>query len=271
MAAAAPAPRPPVRALGAATLDLVAFLGGVSLLVKEVLAHTVVGPFWGRPVSAKAFWTQAVRVGFRSIGIVALVNVFVGMILALIGGNILSTLGFTRYTGNLMSVGTVVELAPLLTGVIMTGYIGAALSAEIGTMVVSEEITALRTLALDPVRYVVAPRFLAVVLMVPSVTILGMWLGILGGLLVAVAVLDLSTQTYFVQAWDQLGATDVRRGVFKAVVFGMIIGSVGCYQGFQVKGGAEGVGRVTTMAVVYSIIFIIVTDAFLNYFLLFRL
>ena len=261
----------PVVELGATTISAICFVGGVALMLKETFAHVFLGPLRGRPVHLKAVFQQALRIGPRSLGVVFLVNFFVGLILALLGGDILRGLGFTRYVGNLMSVGIVVELGPLLTGVIMTGYIGAALAAEIGTMVVTEETTALRTMALNPIRHVVAPRILATFAMIPCVTILGSIVGILGGLIVAVTVLDLTTQGYFEQAWEQLTSKLVWRGLFKASVFGAIIGAVGCYQGFQVKGGAEGVGRVTTNAVVSSIIVIIVTDAILNYFLLFRI
>ena len=257
--------------LGETTVHALRFVGGVTLMLRETFTHVFVGPFRGRPVQLKAFFQQALRVGPRSLGVVFLVNFFVGIILALIGGNILEYLGFTRYVGNLMSVGIVIELGPLLTGVIMTGYIGAALASEIGTMVVTEETTALTTMALNPIRHVVAPRILATILMIPAVTMLGDIVGILGGLVVATSVLDLTPQTFFDQAWGQLDAEDVWRGLFKAAAFGAIIGSVGCYQGFQVKGGAEGVGRVTTNAVVSSIVVIIITDAILNYFLLFRL
>lgn len=260
-----------VHLLGAATLDLLHLLGGLGLLVRDTFVHLLVGPVRGRPVSGKVFLQQSVRVGPRALGVVFLVNIFVGMILALIGGSILQTLGFVHYVGNLMSVGTVVELGPLLTGVIMTGFIGAALAAEIGTMVVREEITAIRTMALNPVRYVVAPRLLAVMIMVPCLTLLGDWLGILGGLAVAKGVLNVPALTYFHQAWEQLTLEDVWRGLFKASIFGFIIGTVGCWRGFQVEGGAEGVGRATTSAVVTSILLIVVTDAILNYFLLFRL
>ena len=257
--------------LGRATLNAVHLLGGLGLLVRDTLTHLVVGPMRARPVSGRAFRQESVRVGPRALGVVFLVNLFVGMILALIGGSILQSLGFVHYVGNLMSVGVVVELGPLLTGVIMTGFIGAALAAEIGTMVVREVTTAIRTMALNPVRYIVAPRLLAVMLMVPCLTMLGCWVGIFGGMLVAKAVLDVPTVTFFHQAWDQLTLSDVWRGLSKSAVFGLIIGAVGCYRGFQVEGGAEGVGRATTSAVVTSILFIIVTDAMLNYFLLFRL
>jgi phospholipid/cholesterol/gamma-HCH transport system permease protein len=256
--------------LGSVGLGAVRFLGGISLLVRDVVVQVFTGPFRGRPVRAKEFWSQAVRVGPRSLGVVFLVNFFVGVILALIGGNILQGLGFTRYIGNLMSVGIVIELGPLLTGIIMTGYIGAALAAEISTMVVQEEVTALRTMAMNPIWFVVSPRLLATFVMIPCVTLLGDVLGIAGGLVVAKNVLGLSSSVYFQQAWDQLTVTDVWRGLIKTGVFGVIVGAVGCYQGFQVKGGAEGVGRVTTNAVVSAILLIIVTDAVLDYFLLFR-
>lgn len=261
----------PVDALGARTLGLLSFVGGAALLTRATLYFAFVAPFRKQGVRGKDLLAQARRVGPDSLAVVFLVNLFVGMILALIGGNILLTLGFTRYIGNLLGIGIVVELGPLLTGIIMTGYIGAAFAAEIGTMVVSEETLAMQTMALNPIRYIVAPRILATMIMIPCVTLLGDLMGIFGGLLVAVTVLDLSAVTYFDQAWEQLGSEDVWRGLFKAGVFGTIIGAVGCYQGFQVYGGAEGVGRVTTRAVVTSIIAIIVTDAILNYFLLFVL
>lgn len=256
--------------LGAACLDLVRLFGGLALLLRDALVHTFIGPFVGRPVRARAFLQQSVRVGPRGLAIVFLVNFFVGLILALIGGYILQSVGYEHFVGNLMSVGIVLELGPLLTGVIMTGFIGAALAAEIGTMVVSEEITALKTMALHPVRHVVAPRLLAVLLMVPCLVMLGDLLGLLGGLVVADVVLDVPPNSYFRQCWEQLQGPHVWRGLIKAVLFAAIIGTVGCYRGFGVRGGAEGVGRATTSAVVTSILLIVVTDAIVNYFLLFR-
>ena len=259
-----------VSALGGATLGFFQFVGGLWLLVKDTLVATVAGFGRGTRVGAKAFWTQAVRSGPRALPVVFLVNFFVGVILALIGGKVLNNLGVTQFIGDLLGVGVVLELGPLLTGIIMTGYIGAALAAEIGTMVVSEEITALKTMSLNPIRFIVAPRLLAVTLMVPCVTLLGDAIGILGGALVADVVLDVSGNAFYERAWASLDPEDVWRGLIKATVFGLLIGSIGCYQGFQVRGGAEGVGRVTTHAVVTSIIAIIIIDAILNYLLLFR-
>ncbi len=265
-------PRAAVEAIGDASLRLVRYVGGVGLLTADTVRHTVFGPFVGRPVRAKELWSQMVRVGPRSLLVVFQVNFFVGVILALIGGNILGSIasGFIAYVGDLMSVGVVLELGPLLTAIIMTGYIGAALAAELGTMVVEEEVTALKTSGLNPVRFLVAPRLLATVVMVPCVTLIGDVVGLLGGLLVSTQVLGISTTTYFEHAWRRLHADRVWHGFEKSVVFGFIIGAVGCYQGFQVKGGAEGVGRVTTQAVVSCILLVIMSDAILNYFLLFR-
>ena len=264
-------PRTLVESLGGVTLRLLAYLGGIALLAGDTLRHTLVGPFRGQPLRWRELFSQMVRVGPRSLLVVFQVNFFVGMILALIGGKILRSIatGFTVYVGNLMSVGIVLELGPLLTAIIMTGYIGAALAAELGTMVVTEEVTALRTTGLHPVRFLVAPRLLATIVMIPCVTLLGDVVGILGGRIVAEAVLDVSPHVYYERAWTQLGRDDIWHGFQKSLVFGAIIGLIGCYQGFQVKGGAEGVGRVTTQAVVSSILLIIAADALLNYFLLF--
>jgi phospholipid/cholesterol/gamma-HCH transport system permease protein len=261
-----------VEKLGDATLRLVRYMGGVGLLTADTVRHTVYGPFRGRPVRMKEVWNQMVRVGPRSLLVVFQVNFFVGVILALIGGNILLSIatGFTPYVGDLMSKGVVLELGPLLTAIIMTGFIGAALAAEIGTMVVAEEVTALRTSGLNPVRFLVAPRLIATVVMVPCVTLIGDVVGILGGWFVATKVLHVSTSTFFEHAWNALETNDVWHGLEKSLVFGFIIGAIGCYQGFQVKGGAEGVGRVTTQAVVSCILLIIMADAILNYFLLFK-
>jgi phospholipid/cholesterol/gamma-HCH transport system permease protein len=257
--------------LGDATLRVVRYAGGLGLLTAEAARHTLRGALGGRPVRAKEVWAQMVRVGPKALPVVFVVTFFIGTILALIGGSILENLGFTEYVGNLMSVGIVVELSPLLTAIIMAGYVGAAFAAEIGTMVVAEEVTALRTSGIHPVRHLVAPRMIAVLAMVPCVTLLGDFVGLAGGLLVARGVLGLSWNTYAEHARDQLAASDVWHGLEKSAVFALLIGAIGCYQGFRVKGGAEGVGRATTQAVVSTIILIIVADAVLNYFLLFRL
>jgi phospholipid/cholesterol/gamma-HCH transport system permease protein len=260
-----------VSALGRILLGFLEFVGGLWLLLKDTLIAAFRRSGRRATVGGNSFWAQSVRAGPRAIPVVFLVNFFIGIILALIGGKVLSDLGVSHFIGDLLGVGIVLELGPLLTGIIMTGYIGAALAAEIATMVVSEEITALRTMGLNPIRFIVAPRLLAVTVMVPCVTLLGDAVGIFGGSLVADQVLDISGNAFYERAWASLAPEDVWRGLIKATVFGLLIGTIGCFQGFRVAGGAEGVGRVTTQAVVTSIISIIVIDAILNYLLLFRL
>ncbi len=260
-----------IEALGGTVLGTVQFLGGLGLMVRQSVGHLVLGPFRGQGVPRRAFMTQAVRAGPKSLFIVCIINFFVGVILALIGGDILNLLGFKEYVGDLIGVGIVMELGPLLTGIIMTGYIGAAFAAEIGTMVVSEEIVALRTMALNPVRVIVAPRMLAVLFMVPCVTIIGNAVGILGGASVAHSVLDVSPNTFWEHVWATLAPRQVWRGLAKSVVFALLIGAIGCFKGFRVSGGAEGVGRATTSAVVTTIISIVISDGILNYLLLYRL
>ena len=266
------APRRFVEGVGEATLKFVRFFGGLVVVTGDSLGHVFLGPLRKRPVHASEVWAQMVRVGPRSLLVVFQVNFFVGIILALIGGNILKAIsaGFVAYVGDLMSVGIVLELGPLLTAIIMAGYIGAALTAEIGTMVVTEEVTALRTSGLNPMRFLVAPRLLATITMIPCVTLLGDVVGIFGGLVVAQKVLGISWQTYYEHGVDRLRPIDIWHGLEKSCIFGLLIGAIGCYQGFQVKGGAEGVGRATTQSVVSSIMLVITADAILNYFLLFR-
>ena len=258
-----------IESVGGAALRLFEFLGGIALLVRDTARFLFLGPFQGAPVPWRAVWTEAVRAGPRSLPVVLLVDFFVGLILALIGGNILLALGFVDYIGKLMGQGMVIELGPLLTGVIMTGYIGAAYTAEIASMVVNEETTALKTMAVNPVRVIAAPRLIAVTVMVPCVTMVGTAIGLLAGLTVGMSVLEVGVHTYWEHVWLDLTTTDVWRGAVKSVFFGLIIGCVGCYKGFRVQGGAEGVGRATTNSVVTSIVAIIVVDAILNYLMLF--
>ena len=259
-----------VESLGGVVLGFISMLGAAGLLLKESAAFCV-GDLWRRTqLPARVFWTQAVRSGPRSLLVVCSVGFFVGLILALIGGRVLIQVGFREYIGKLMGLGMVLELGPLLTAIIMTGYIGAAFTAEIATMVVGEEISAMETMGVRPLRIVVAPRIVAVALMVPCVTLLADGLGLLGGLLVADGVLGIGGNAYWDHVWLELTSQHIWRGVIKAAVFGLIIGVVGCIKGLRARGGAEGVGRATTSAVVTCIMAIIVSDAILNYIMLFR-
>ena len=217
-------------------------------------------PFRGFKLRLKETTRQAVRVGVSSIPIVFLVNFFVGVTLAITVADILGTFGVKEYMGSVMGVGFWRELAPLLTGIIMAGYVGASLAAEIGTMKVGEEIMALEATALNSIRYLGVPRLIAVMTMVPIATLLGNVFGIFGGYVVVIGMLDLSHTSFMDKMIDALEMKDIWVGGFKSVIFGAIVGVTGITQGLQVRGGAEGVGRATTNAVVYSIISIIAAD-----------
>ena len=213
---------------------------------------------------------QLDRVAFGVLPLCAIVLLFVGMILALQLAGILKVLGVVEYVPDIVGIAMVREMAPLLTGVVLSGFAGAAMAAEVGGMKVSEELTAMETLSLQPSRYLIAPRLIAATVASPLVTVFGMYLGILGGLLISQALLGLAPGLYIQRTLAAVGIDDVALGVLKGGVFGMIVVGIACFEGARVHGGALGVGRATTAAVVKSIVAIIVADLFLTV-LFFRL
>jgi phospholipid/cholesterol/gamma-HCH transport system permease protein len=191
---------------------------------------------------------------------------FTGMVLAL-----QSYTGFKRFGAETM-VGTVValsvmrELGPVLTGLMVSGRVGSAMAAELGTMRVTEQIDALSTLATNPIKYLIVPRFLAGLIMLPILVAFADVIGILGGYLVSVTVLGTNPTLYIRRTWDFLELNDLYSGLIKALFFGMIIATISCYQGFSSEGGAEGVGRATTKAVVISSLTILICNYFITAF-----
>jgi len=258
-----------ILSLGRKGLEVLAFLREVWRLLVGFLYWLLVAPFRGFRFRFSETARQMVRVGVNSIPIVFLVNFFVGVTLAITVADILRSFGVVVYTGSVMGVGLWRELAPLLTGIVMAGYVGASLAAEIGTMKVGEELMALEASALNPIRFLAVPRLLAVLIMVPVVTLFANAFGIYGGYLVCIGLLDQSAQLFFDKMLEPMRMKDIWVGGLKSVIFGVIVGTVGIAQGFQVRGGAEGVGRATTNAVVYSIIMIIAADCILTLLLYF--
>jgi len=250
--------------LGKKGLELARFLGACGRLLTDFGYWFLVAPFRGYRLRGAETARQMVRVGVHSVPIVFLVNFFVGVTLAITVADILDEFGVTEYTSAAMGVGFWRELAPLLTGIIMAGFVGASLAAEIGTMKVGEELMALEGMALNPVRVLGVPRLVAVLVMVPMVTLLGTLFGIYGGFVVCTGLLHLTPTLFYDRMIDALTFKDIWVGGLKSVLFGCIVGLVGLAQGFQVRGGAEGVGRATTNAVVYSIILIILGDCLLT-------
>jgi phospholipid/cholesterol/gamma-HCH transport system permease protein len=184
-----------------------------------------------------------------------------GAIMAFQAAIQLRKFGANIFVADLVSLSISIEMGPLLTAMIAAGRSGAAYAAHIGTMQVTEEVDALRVMAIDPVRYLVSPRIIALALVLPCLTLFADFVGILGGCIVAVLSLDLTPTTYFSQTGKVLELTDIGKGLSKSLAYGIEIAMIGCLRGFQVKGGAEGVGSATTSAVVTSIFVIVVTDA----------
>ena len=200
------------------------------------------------------------RIGLGSFGVAGITTLFTGMVLALQTAFSLPGLGVKYYIGTVVGKSLTRELGPVLTALIVGGRVGAGIAAEIGSMKVTEQIDALRSMAADPVRKLVAPRLAACLLMIPVLTLYGDLLGIFGGMLVAVTQLDLEAAFYLTDVMDSLRIADVASGLGKSFVFAYFIAIVACHRGLTVQGGADGVGRATTETVVTTSILVLISD-----------
>ena len=221
---------------------------------------TFVKPFQGKPLRIKAAIIQMDEVGVKSIPIVALVSFVIGIILVLQTAYQLEKFGALSFAAALASVALTREMAPLLTAIVLAGRISAAFTAELGTMLVTEEIMALEVMAVSPIAYLVVPRFIAMIVMLPCLTILADVIGIFGGYVVGTTAVGIRSSLYIQNTLDALLMKDILTGLVKSGVFAAIIAMVGCYMAFVVRGGAEGVGRSTMISVVTSLISIILAD-----------
>jgi len=210
------------------------------------------------------------HLGVRSLSITNITALFTGMVLAVQTSYSLGAYGVKSFTGDMVSLSIVRELGPVLTGLMMAGRVGSGITAEIGSMAVTEQVDAIRALAADPVRKLVVPKVVATVIMLPVLTILADAIGILGGLVIAVVNLDQPAAFYLQRVRRAVGFSDLFSGLGKSVFFALFIAVVGCYNGLTTKGGASGVGRYTTFTVVAASILILISDFFLTkLFLLF--
>ena len=231
-------------------------------LALEFLYWIFVAPFKGvKPRLGKAV-TELNRMGVEAIAIVALIAVLMGVILALNAAGQLQRYGQEKFTANLVGIALTRELAPIITAILVAGRSGSAIAAEIATMQVTEEIDALRVMGINPRAYLLVPKLLALTIGMPVLVILASLIGIAGGFLVAVLGLDVPFGVYWDQTVAALHVQDIALGVVKALVFGALIGLTGCTLGMRVRGGATGVGRVTTSAVVTSYVLVIVANTF---------
>ena len=231
-----------------------------SKLCLETLHWIILGPSKGKPVKSSTVFEQMVFMGAKSIVIVFFVTFFTGVVLAMQSAHQLSQMGAVLYVASLVSVSICRELGPVLTALVLAGRIGAAITAEVGSMRVNEQIEALETMAINPVRFLVVPKALALFFMLPCLTVIGDLSGIFGGYLVGVYSLKINSALFIQTAIKFLTLKDIYTGLSKAFIFAIIIAMVGCYQGLKTQEGAVGVGRATTISVVTSFILIILAD-----------
>ena len=243
--------------IGARVISFMHFLGGLCNLGVQTFYQIFVPPF-----SRIRVFEQAKKAGFDSLPIVSLVSLFIGFIFALQTAYFMQRIGSEIYIASLVALSIVRELGPVITALVVAGRVGASITAELGSMQVTEQIDALETLSSNPIKYLVVPRFLALSIMLPLLTLYSDFIGILGSYMICVFKLGISSSMYIRVTAEALFYKDLFTGLFKTIFFGMIISLVSCYEGFNVEGGAEGVGRATTRSVVFSFIMIIIADCF---------
>ena len=245
--------------LGRKTYSFLTEVGSVLIFFAQTLRWT-----FSPPLNMRSVLKQMELIGFNSVPVVITTALSTGMVLALQSYTGFKRFGAETLIGTVVSLSMTRELGPVLTGLMVAGRAGASMAAELGTMRVTEQIDALSTMATNPIKYLVVPRFVASTVMMFFLTVLGMIVGITGGYFVGVKVLGTNPVTYVNNSIDFAEVSDIWYGLIKALVFGAVIGLIGCYKGFNAEGGAEGVGKATTGAVVVSCMLILILDYFLS-------
>jgi phospholipid/cholesterol/gamma-HCH transport system permease protein len=246
-----------IRYFGRAGIGVIEYAGGSMMLLARTFFWIAKPPFRSRQIAE-----QMVKIGINSFPISTLTNFFIGVVITFQSAYQMQKVNAEMYIPSLVAISMTREIGPMLTALVVAGRVGASMAAEIGSMKVTEQLDALETLATNPVKYLVTPRFIALFTMLPILTVFSDFVGILGGYLVCVHKLGLSHELYLRMTFEPLMLKDIFTGLFKTLIFATIICNVACYEGMRVEGGAEGVGRATTRAVVMSFILIILADAF---------
>jgi phospholipid/cholesterol/gamma-HCH transport system permease protein len=248
----------PVQALGRGTLSLLQSLGAMTLFAGRTFA-AFAGPF-----HAGQFGLQLLRIGFLSLPVVGLTALFTGAALALniyVGG---ARFNAESFVPNIVALGIVRELGPVIAALMLAGRVSSGIAAEIGAMRATEQIDALHTLTIDPVRYLIVPRVLAGIIVLPLLVLVANVIGVFGGFLVGVNSLGFDPTIYIRNSWDILESWDIVSGLIKAGVFGFLLTLMGCYHGYHAEGGAQGVGRAATHAVVSAAMLIFAANFILT-------
>ncbi len=253
-----------VERIGSMVVLLVRHTLAVLALFFETVFWIVVGPFKKKFPKPEGIFAQMVFAGMDSLIIVFFVAFFTGIVIAMQSAYQLTRFGANIFVAPMVAISLARELGPVLTSLVVAGRVGAAIAAELGTMKVTEQIEALETMALNPIRFLVVPRFIALIVMLPCLVIFADIIGIFGGFLVGVFNLHLNPYRYITFSFQFMAWKDVYTGLIKSFVFGIVISMIGCYMGLNTKGGAEGVGKSTTLSVVTSFILIILFDSILT-------
>ncbi|HEX8340279.1 MAG TPA: ABC transporter permease [Tepidisphaeraceae bacterium] len=242
--------------IGQTAINIVEFLGHLGLLAADTLrmARPALMSGRGKRLGWKNLWAQMVRVGINSIGIVSLVVFCIGSILALQMAPVLAEYGATGKVADIIGIAIFRELGPLVAAITLTGFAGASIAAELGTMKVSEELEALESQAISPVRFLVVPRVIATTIMMICLAVIADLMGVVGGMVVGYFVIDIPPEQYLRTTFLAIAGKDFLSGLFKAGVFGLVLSLIACHLGMNVEGGAEGVGHATTKTVVYTIV-----------------
>lgn len=245
--------------LGRSVLSGVEQMGGILILL-----ISTIGWIFRPPLKLRAIIKQMEFVGVKSTFVVVLTGTFTGMVLALQSYHGFRLFSAEGLVGSTVALSMTRELGPVLTGLMVTARAGSAMAAELGTMRVTEQIDALYVMAANPIKYLIVPRIIAGVFMVPLLTAISDFLGILGGYFVGVVLLDINEGIFLDNIYKYVELEDIYNGLIKAAFFGLLLSLIGCYKGFNTRGGAEGVGMATTEAVVLASVSILVADYFLT-------
>jgi phospholipid/cholesterol/gamma-HCH transport system permease protein len=248
-----------INVVGEGVAGYVKEMGSILLLLLDTIRWSFYPPF-----RVDLLFQQMERVGVRSILVVVLTGAFTGMVLALQSFHATRGFGAETMVGVAVALSMTRELGPVLTSFMVTGRAGSAMAAEIGTMRVTEQIDALSAMAVNPIKYLIVPRVLASIFVVPMLTVIADFVGIVGGYFIGVIILRINAGAYVANMEKYVGLDDIYHGVIKAAVFGLILSVIGCYKGFTTTGGAEGVGKATTQSVVLAAVLILMTNYLLT-------
>jgi len=244
---------------GGVAIEFITAVGELSLFAFSTLQWTL-----GRLPKRETLLPSFYQVGVMSLPVVALTGTFIGMVLAVQSYHQFRELGLETRLGAVINMSLVRELGPVLAATMLAGRVGSAMAAELGTMRVTEQIDALTSMGANPIHYLVVPRVLAMLLLIPALTVMGDFMGFVGGYFYSVIIIGIDKHYYLYNSQIFVGSWDIFCGLFKSVFFGGVIALVSCYQGFHCSPGAEGVGRAATAAFVYSFVLILVVDLILN-------